>query len=159
MNQPTHNCNPEGQSNEQELNRLNRTLRTLYECNRALVHASDENELFQSVCRILVELGGHRLVWIGRCQDDPEKSVQPVAMAGYGVDYLENAKISWSEETERGRGPTGIAPRTGKAYWVKDISTDATLGPWRAEAMSRKYASCVALPLMAHGERIGNLNL
>ena len=159
MNQPGRNGNPEGQSNERELNRLNRTLRTLYECNRALVHASNENELFQSVCRILVELGGHQLVWIGRCEDDPEKSVQPVAMAGYGVDYVEKAKISWSEETERGRGPTGIALRTGKPYWVKDISTDPILGPWRMEAMARNYASCVALPLIAHGERIGNLNL
>jgi signal transduction histidine kinase len=159
MSQPAHNCNPEGQSNEQELNRLNRTLRTLYECNRALVHASNENELFQSVCRILVELGGHRLVWIGRCEDDPEKSVRPVAMAGYGIDYLEKAKISWSEETERGRGPTGVALRTGSVYWVKDISTDPTLGPWRTEAMARNFASCVALPLIAHGERIGNLTL
>ena len=33
---------------EEELSRLNRILQTLYQCNHALVHATDENELFQS---------------------------------------------------------------------------------------------------------------
>jgi nitrate/nitrite-specific signal transduction histidine kinase len=91
-------------ASEEELSRLNRILQTLYKCNRALVHATDEYELFQSVCQILVEVGGLRLAWVGRCEDDLEKTVLPVAKAGYGLDYLENARISWSEETARGRG-------------------------------------------------------
>ncbi len=119
----------------------------------------DEHELFQSVCQILVEVGGLRLAWVGHCEDDAEKTVRPVAMAGYGLDYLEKAKISWSEETERGRGPTGIALRTGKPCWVKDTRTDPSLAPWRADAIARSYASCVALPLIAHGKRIGSLSL
>jgi two-component system cell cycle sensor histidine kinase/response regulator CckA len=144
---------------EEELSRLNRILQTLYQCNRALVHATDENELFQSVCQILVEVGGLRLAWVGYCEDDAEKTVRPVAKAGYGLDYLENAKISWSEETERGRGPTGIALRTGRLYWVKDSGTDPSLAPWRTDALARGYASCVALPLIAYGKRLGNLSL
>src|SRR6516162_971581 len=145
--------------NEQELSRLNRILQTLYQCNHALVHATDEHELFQSVCEILVEVGGLRLAWVGHCEDDAQKTVRPVAMAGYGLDYVENAKISWSEETERGRGPTGIALRTGKPYWVKDTRTDPSLAPWRTAALARQYASCVTLPLIAYGIRIGSLSL
>jgi hypothetical protein len=76
---------------EEELSRLNRILQTLYQCNHALVHATDENELFQSVCQILVEVGGLRLAWVGHCEDDAEKTVRPVAKARYGLDYLENA--------------------------------------------------------------------
>ena len=146
-------------ASEEELSRLNRILQTLYKCNHALVHATDEHELFQSVCQILVEVGGLRLAWVGRCEDDLEKTVLPVAKAGYGLDYLENARISWSEETARGRGPTGIALRTGKPCWVKDIRTEPSLAPWRAAAIARSYASCVALPLIADGKRIGNLSL
>src|SRR5271165_4214255 len=70
----------------EELSRLNRILQTLYKCNHALVHATDEYELFQSVCQILVEVGGLRLAWVGRCEDDLEKTVLPVAKAGYGLD-------------------------------------------------------------------------
>lgn len=146
-------------ASEQELNRLNRTLQTLYECNRALIHATDEVELFRSVCQILVDVGGLRLAWVGRCEDDIEKTVRPVAKAGYGVDYLEQVKFSWGEETEIGRGPTGIALRTGKPYWVKDIRIDPALAPWRADIIARGYASCVTLPLIADGIRIGNLSL
>jgi GAF domain-containing protein len=146
-------------SNEEELSRLNRNLQTLYQCNYALVHAANELELFQSVCRILVEVGGLRLAWVGRCEEDAEKTVRPVAMAGDGRDYVEKAMISWSDATERGRGPTGIALRTGKPYWVRDNRTDPTIAPWRAEAIARGYASCVALPLIAYGKRIGNLSL
>jgi PAS domain S-box-containing protein len=146
-------------TSEEELSRLNRILQTLYQCNHALVHATDEHELFQSVCQILVEVGGLRLAWVGHCEDDAEKTVRPVAMAGYGLDYLEKAKISWGEETERGRGPTGIALRTGKPYWVKDTRTDPSLAPWRSAAIARSYASCVALPLITYGKRIGNLSL
>jgi len=50
---------------EEKLARLNRTLRTLYECNQALVRATEENELLRSICRILVEVGGLRMAWVG----------------------------------------------------------------------------------------------
>jgi len=159
MRQPDRDQAKQGRTNEEELSRLNRILRTLYQCNYALVHATNELELFQSVCRILVEVGGLRLAWVGHCEEDAEKTVRPVAMAGHDRDYVEKARISWSEESERGRGPTGIALRTGKPYWVKDNRTDPTIAPWRADAIARGYASCVALPLIAHGRRIGNLSL
>jgi nitrate/nitrite-specific signal transduction histidine kinase len=46
---------------EKELTRLNRILQTLYQCNHALIHATDEHELLQSVCEILVKVGGIRM--------------------------------------------------------------------------------------------------
>ncbi|MBV8102167.1 MAG: PAS domain-containing protein, partial [Verrucomicrobia bacterium] len=142
-----------------ELTRLNRILQTLYQCNHALIRATDEHELLQSVCEILVKVGGIRLAWVGVCEDDAEKTVRPVAMAGYGLDYVQNAKISWSDQTERGRGPTGICLRTGKPYWARDMRTDPTLAPWRDAAIARQYASCVALPLIFSGIRIGAMSL
>jgi transcriptional regulator with GAF, ATPase, and Fis domain len=149
----------EVRSTEQELCRLNLILQTLYQCNHALVHATNENELFRSICQILVEVGGLRLAWVGRCENDTAKTVIPVAKAGFGDDYVENAKISWSEETVRGRGPTGVALRTGNPYWVKDTRIDPCFAPWRSAAISRGYASCVTLPLIADGKRLGNLSL
>jgi len=144
---------------EKELTRVNRILQTLYQCNHALVRATDEHELLHSVCQILVEVGGIRLAWVGVCEDDPQKTVRPVAMAGHSLDYVENANISWSDETDRGRGPTGIAIRSGKPYWAKDFLADPTLAPWRAAAVAHGYASCVALPLVMHGTRLGVMNL
>jgi len=67
---------------EETLADTRRHLQTLYQCNRALLHATEEYELLQSVCQILVELGGFRMVWIGYRQFDQEKTIRPVAIAG-----------------------------------------------------------------------------
>jgi PAS domain S-box-containing protein len=143
---------------EEKLARLNRTLRTLYQCNQALVHATEEYELLRSVCRILVEVGRLRMAWVGYREFDQEKTVRPVAQAGYEDGYLERISITWAD-TERGRGPTGTAIRTGSASWNSDILTDPNMVPWRPEALKRRYASSMALPLMCHSEAFGALSL
>ncbi|TMA87633.1 MAG: GAF domain-containing protein [Deltaproteobacteria bacterium] len=140
------------------LNRLNRRLRTVYQCNSTFFQAESEQELLQSICEILVAGGELRLAWIGYCEHDAEKTVRPVARAGHGLDYLEQVKISWGE-AETGQGPAGIAVRTGKACWVDDIRTDPRFSPWRVAALARGYASCIAVPLIASGKPQGALDL
>ena len=149
---------------EELLDRLNRRLRTLYQCNSMFFLAESEQELLQSICEILVAGGELRLAWIGYCEDNAEKTIRPVARSGYGSDYLDQVKISWGEETDTGQGPFGIAVRTGKACWVDDIRTDPRFSPWRDAALARGYASSIAVPLIAYGKRgavdlRGTLNL
>src|SRR5271165_6110866 len=143
---------------EEKLARLNRTLQTLYQCNQALVRATEEYELLHSVCRILVEIGGLRMAWVGYRELNAEKTVRPVAQAGYDDGYLEQINITWAD-TETGRGPTGTAIRTGKAYWTRDNLTDPNMAQWRAHALRRGYASSTSLPLLSHGEAFGALTL
>jgi PAS domain S-box-containing protein len=143
---------------EDKLARLNRTLQTLYQCNQALVHATDEYELLQAACRILVDAGGLRMAWVGYRELDLEKSIRPVAQAGYDEGYVESVKATW-EDTERGHGPAGTAIRTGKPTWTKNIETDPSIAPWRAEALKRGYCSNISLPLMSDGKPFGALTL
>jgi len=138
--------------------RLNTSLLTLSRCNRALWQARDEQELLQSICQILVETAGVRLVWIGYCEDDAEKTVRPVARAGNGLDYLDRVKISWGN-SDAGEGPVGDAIRTARFCWVDDIRTDPRFSHGRTEAMALGYVSCVALPLVADGGSQGLLDL
>jgi signal transduction histidine kinase len=138
--------------------RLNRRLRTLGQCTSAFFRAESEQELLQSICEILVAGGEVRLAWIGYCEDDAEKTVRPVAQAGFGLDYLERVKTSWGE-TETGQGPVGMAARTGKASRIDDIRTDPRFSPWRVAALARGYASCIAVPLTAHGQPRGAVDL
>jgi len=148
----------ERKQSEDNLARLNRTLQTLYQCNQALVHATDESELLQTVCRILVEVGRVRMAWVGYRELDLEKSIRPVAQAGYDEGYVESVKATW-EDTERGHGPTGTAIRTGKPTWTKNIETDSSIAPWRDEALKRGYRSNISLPLMSDGKPFGALTL
>jgi PAS domain-containing protein len=87
----------ERKQSEDNLARLNRTLQTLYQCNQALVHATDESELLQTVCRILVEVGRVRMAWVGYREFDAAKTVRPVAQAGYDEGYVESVKATWAD--------------------------------------------------------------
>ena len=148
----------ERKQSEDSLARLNRTLQTLYQCNQALVRATDEYELLQTVCRILVEVGRVRMAWVGYRELDREKSIRPVAQAGYDDGYVENVKAIWAD-AERGHGPTGTAIRTGKPSWTQNIQTDSSIAPWRTEALKRGYGSNISLPLMSDGATFGALTL
>jgi PAS domain S-box-containing protein len=148
----------ERKQSEDNLARLNRTLQTLYQCNQALVRATDEYELLQAACRILVEVGGLRMAWVGYREVDLEKSIRPVAQAGYNEGYVESVKATW-EDIERGYGPTGTAIRTGKPSWTQNIQTDSSIAPWRTEALKRGYGSNISLPLMSDGATFGALTL
>src|SRR6516164_1297972 len=98
------------------------------------------------------------MAWVGYREFNPDKTVRPVAEAGYEHGYLERVKVTWAD-TERGRGPVGTAIRTGATSWNSDILTDPNMAPWRADALKRGYASCMALPLMSQGEAFGALAL
>ena len=144
---------------EEELRRLNRALRTLSECNQAIVRAREEPQLLEEVCRILVNDGGYRLAWVGYAEHDEAKSVCPVAYAGSSDEgYLAMLKVTW-DDTERGRGPTGRAIRTGEPQMARNIREDAHFAPWREEAVRHGYSSSIALPLSVEGRCLGALML
>ncbi len=143
---------------EAELHRLNRALRALSATDQAMVRAQDESELLQETCRILVEEGGYRMAWMGFAEQDAEKTVRLVAHAGISEGYLETVKITWAD-TERGRGPTGTAIRTGRPSVCQNMLEDPRIAPWREEAARRGYASSCALPLVVGGKPIGALTV
>jgi len=139
---------------EEKLSRVNRTLLALSESNRTLLLATTETQMLQEVCRIIVEVCGHAMVWIGFAEDDPAKSVRPVAAAGFEEGYLETLHVTWAH-TPQGSGPTGTAIRDGQPSECSDVLTDPQLAPWRAEALKRGYASSLALPLLDDGKAFG----
>ena len=143
---------------EETLAGMRRNLQMLYQCNRALIRATEEYELLQSVCQILVDVGGLRMVWIGYRQFDRENTIRPVAIAGYDEGYVETVKGTWAD-SERGHGPLGTAIRTGKPCWTRDIRRDANFAIWKGEALKRGYGSSIALPLRSDGEPFGAFSL
>lgn len=144
---------------QRELRRMNRALRALNDSNRALRDAKTESGLLQEVCRIITEVCGHAMVWIGYADTDPAQSVRPVASAGGDyAHYLEQLRVSWAD-TERGRGPTGTAIRSGLPNQCNDIRTDSRLAPWRDDALRCGFASTLALPMLAEGKAFGSVTL
>jgi PAS domain S-box-containing protein len=133
-------------ASEEATARMNRELRAISNCGQALMRASDEQTLLNDVCRIVYDEAGYRMVFVAYAENDEAKTIRPVAWAGAEEGYLEQAKLTWAD-TERGRGPSGTAVRTGESAVINDFSTDLQVGPWRDAALRRGYRSVIALPL------------
>jgi len=138
---------PDSSPSERELARTNRALRILRSANRALIHPVDEDTLLQEVCRIAVEEGGYRLAMVVFAERNEARTWRPVAYGGAEPSFIRPATVSWSEDSEYGRGPGGIAIRTGQPSIARDILNDPNCARWRKEAARRGYRSVVALPL------------
>jgi len=148
----------ESRQAERALLKANRALQVLTNANQLLVRSSDEKELLQEICRIIIDDGNYHFAWVGFAEHNQDKRVTPTAQSGLNEGYLETLKISWGDN-EYGQGPTGTAIRTGRACAIRDILHDPRYKPWREAARSQGYQSSIALPLRHNDEIFGALNI
>jgi PAS domain S-box-containing protein len=138
---------------EEKLLLLNRELLAIRDCARTVLHATDELKLLRDVCRIMCNVAGYHMAWVGTVEHDEGKTVRPVAWSGVEDGYLASVHITWAD-TERGRGPTGTAARTGKSAVIADYASDPIGRPWRTRAYQRGYRSSAAIPMLGPGGEV-----
>jgi PAS domain S-box-containing protein len=143
---------------ERETQRLTNALNALNDINKVLSKAPDENTYMNEVCQAIVKDTSHRMVWVGFAEKDEAKTVRPVAYAGFDENYIQQMNITWAE-TERGRGPTGTAIRTGKVGVSRNMLTDPHFAPWRSEAIKRGYSASIVFPLRNAGIVFGAISI
>jgi len=136
-----------------KINPVNRLYRLLSQVNQTIVRVRDRQQLFDEICRIAVEDGGFRLVWIGLI-DQEEKIIRPVSWAGYEDGYVQNIFVS-TQNIPEGRGPAGITVATGNYVVSVDIERDPRMLPWKDAALKRGYRSLADFPLVTNGKIIG----
>ncbi|NTU68611.1 MAG: PAS domain S-box protein [Chlorobiaceae bacterium] len=143
---------------DEQLKELNRALLAISKGNQALLRASNEKELLNDICKIIVEVGGYRMAWVGYAEEDPGKTVRIVARAGADDGYLEKVRITWADD-EFGNGPTGRSIRSGSHCVVHNMQWDLSFEPWQQEAIKHGYASALSCPLK-NGQRVfGSLTI
>lgn len=140
-----------------DLRAANRRYKLISACNHALIHSTDESQLMQRVCEIIIETGGYRSAWVGFVQHDTVKSVRPVAQAGYDTNYLSNILITWSDQSPNGNGPFGMAIRSKQPQVLNDLSIAESFRPWREAALKYDYRSVIVLPLIDGMSTLGGL--
>ena len=143
---------------EEKTLRSNRILRTMVEGNHALVRATTEDELFQNICRVIVETGGYRMAWVGQVEHDEEKSIRPLVHAGHEAGYLGLTKPSRGDNPY-GSSPAGMSVRTGATQFNNDITVNPLMGPWTKPALDRQYFSSISLPLRDKAGVFGALTI
>jgi PAS domain S-box-containing protein len=139
---------------ETRIDKLSRLYSVLSQVNEAIVRTHDENLLLSDVCRIMAEVGGLPLVWIG---DAKELEVIPFASHGPARDYLNKIKVELYGELSR--GPTGTSILENRAVINDDFETNPATHPWHEQAQEYHFRSSAALPLHRHGNVFGALTL
>ncbi len=142
-----------------ELTALNRALAMLSSCNQIVIRATEEDQLLTDVCRVVTEVGGYAMAWVGYADEGPLKKIVPVAHTGDENGYLDPIELSYDAGSETGQGPAGRALRTGEAVIYPDISRDATGFFWLEAALSRGFRSIISLPLKVDDHCFGILSL
>ena len=142
---------------EAALRRSNRTHRMLSECNEALVHASEEAELLDKICRTIVEIGCHCLAWVGYGERGGAREMCPVARAMHGdACPADSGKVCGGGE----KGLCSVASEMLTRDVVGDrIPLDRAYGVWLDEGLPCGCASAIAFPLKGTGGVFGTLNV
>lgn len=140
---------------ELHIRSLTRLYAALGDANAAVIHCRTEQELFQRLCEIVVDLAGLDLAWIGLTDDGGH--IRPAASHGSGLDYLDGIEVTVHADDPHGRGPTGTAARENRAVWVDEFGKSAITTPWQQRAAAHGWQCSAALPVRRLGKPVGAL--
>ena len=144
---------------ELRLYRLNRLHILLSKVSEAIVYATDRQELYDTVCRIVVAEGCLRTVIIAEV-DETSGMAGPVASHGEAVnDLLDPARFAPNDGGPLGQGTVGTALRTGNPDVCNDIAGAARMKPWHKAAKKYGLFASASFPLKLREATIGVLVL
>ncbi len=141
-----------------ELRRLNGALLTLGECNQALVRSTNEAQLLEAVCRIMVNTGGYCMACIGLNESEGAQTLRPGVQAQSSQEDSWETNIIWGA-SDPSRVLAEEAFRTQRLHAARHIFADASFKSWRADARNRGYASCLMVPLLSGTTTLGVLGI
>jgi PAS domain S-box-containing protein len=142
---------------EREIERLKRLCAALRHVSHAIVWTPNRNDLFQRICRILVEDGGFKMAWIG-WHDAATQRLVPVAEYGDETRHLQTITVYAADRPE-GLYPSGIAFRTGRPFMCKDLAEAPATVFWRTELMNLGFRACAAFPIRLKDTVVGTLSV
>lgn len=142
---------------QREIAQLSRLYAALTKVNQAIIWLPNQEQLFSSLCRILVEEGGFKMAWVG-WNDPATNQLVPAAVCGDDNNYLSTIKV-YSDDRPEGRGPSGIAFRSGQPYICNNMQQDTATLVWREEINSRGFRASAAFPIRANSKVCGTISV
>ncbi len=141
---------------EEQLRRLARMYAALTATNEAILRAKSRDQLFALVCEAAVNGGKFTSTTIGLAVPDSD-FFRLVASAGPNAQAILNRRFATTAEHPEGRGPTGIAFRTGRPSIANDYENDEKTRYWHKDARGWGVKSAAALPFLNCGRPVGVL--
>ena len=143
---------------EERIVRLNRSLRTISLCNQVLVRVMEEEGLLREICRTIVDVGGHRVAWVGLVDEGTDYFLRPAAVVGCEPERVDRHAVNLADSAWE-TCPVVLAIRTGMSQVVRNIPANPACCPWHNEALGLGIGSSISLPLKEGERRFGALTI
>jgi diguanylate cyclase (GGDEF)-like protein/PAS domain S-box-containing protein len=135
---------------EVRIKRLNRVYAVLSQISSLIIRVRDRDELFREACRIAVEVGAFKMVWIGEI--DPQTlDGKVVAHHGAKADYLDTIRLTARDGAPHSDRPASRALRTLQPFISNDIATDPSSLEARHLLLESGHKSGGRFPLTVGG--------
>ncbi len=142
---------------EQRSKKLSHVYRDMANINEQILHASNEQQVLDFLCRIPIESGLMSMAWIGF--ENPEtQCIIPTYKYGQGLDYLDSLTISTRADLPEGQ-VSGWAYREKKQLINNDTANNPIMIPWRKVALTHGWNSTACFPIFRHDDIYAILNL
>ena len=135
----------------EELEKRGWALSALSEAAASLARADSVDLLVQEVCSAIAAQGPYVLAWVGKAEDDLNKTVKVMGGAGSALAYVQDIAVSWSDQNVTGLGPGGVAIRTQKPNVIDDTEADEGFISWRIRAREYGIRSAIGCPIPDSG--------
>lgn len=140
-----------------EIERFNRLYRAFSRINHEVMLVEAREDIFTSICEVLVKHGGFRMAWVGLL-DDAGARLQPVASAGQGIKAVIN-DLKLRAEVSAGSVGWDQVITAGQPMVCNDFSRSDDTLHWRELAARHHLRSRAALPLREGGRVVGVLSV
>ena len=138
---------------EEKINKLNRLYAVLSSIEKTIVYVKGLNELFNKVCKVAVESGLYKMVWIGLV-DQMKGSIKPAAWNGNSIGYIENLEILLHYRDEL-LGTAGSAVNENRSILYNDIQHDEATMDFRQISLTKNFNSVLSIPIRRENNAIG----
>jgi len=138
---------------QQKTLQINRVYTVLSNANKAIVRVSDQNQLFDEICRVTVEQGLFKMAWIGMF-DPSGFSLKPVSRWGVEEGFLDELTRS-NQDIAQESYIVKMKQGDMADFVCNDIENNPDPFWWRSEALRRGYQSFAVFPLMINKKVIG----
>jgi putative nucleotidyltransferase with HDIG domain len=134
-------------SAQEELEKRGWALSALSAAAAALARSDSTDMLIKEVCDAIALQSPYLLAWVGKAEDDQEKTIKVLGGAGTALDYIEKIPVSWSDQHVTGLGPAGLAVRSNQITIVADTEVDPGFIVWQDLAKKYGIRSAIACPI------------
>lgn len=122
--------------------------------NRAIIHDTNEEMLFQHICNLAIKMGRFRMAWIGHL-DTVHKNISPLNHSGITAEDMHHI----AEKSYNAKSPQRQIAETGSHYICNNIDLDPLFEKGKPFFEKHGIRSCIILPIKKSGKIYASLNL